>query len=175
MEMHKLRVKIGQDEFEAEGEPEWLNTQLGTWKELISKPPSTAGESQFKQRLSELPEGGTPKETPAPQVAKVLSVDKNQKFVSLRVHPTGDQREADAILLLLFGYRELLNSDEVIVPRIKESMAQSGLRVDRVDRAIAPHQKAGFVLKGGTGKGGKYRLTNTGDSRARELIAGLSS
>jgi hypothetical protein len=173
--MHKLRVKIGQDEFEAEGEPEWLNTQLGTWKELISKPPMIAGESQVKHRLGEEREGESRKETPTPQIAKVLSVDKNQKSVSLRVHPTGDQREADAILLLLFGYRDLLNSDEVLVPRIKESMAQSGIRVDRVDRAIAPHQKAGFVLKGGTGKGGKYRLTNTGDARARELIATLSS
>jgi len=173
--LHKLRVKIGMNEFEAEGEPEWLSTQLQTWKELVSTAPRATPPTQLLQEVETPVDGEKLDEELAPKVTKVFFVDKNKKLVSLRVQPTGNAREADAILLLLFGYAKLLGESDVLVGLIKESMAVSGLRVDRIDRAIAPHQTAGYVRKGGTAKGSKYRLTNTGESKARELVAVLSS
>lgn len=47
--------------------------------------------------------------------------------------------------------------------------AISGLTIDRLDRAIVRHKASGFVLKGGKGKGGTYRLTNTGAARAEDM------
>lgn len=172
---HKLRVKIGINEFEAEGEPEWLSTQLQTWRELVSAAPRMTPPAQPLQEVETPIDGEKLDEELAPKLGKVFSVDKNKKLVSLRVQPTGNDRDADAIVLLLFGYAQLLGESDVLVGLIKESMAVSGLRVDRIDRAIAPHQTAGYVRKGGTAKGSKYRLTNTGESKARELVSVLSS
>ena len=52
---------------------------------------------------------------------------------------------------------------------LKESMAISGRRPERIERTIAPHLTAGFVLKTGRAKGGRYRITNTGFRRAEDL------
>jgi hypothetical protein len=173
--LHKLRVKIGMNEFEAEGEPEWLSSQLQTWRELVSAAPRVTPPTQPLEEVEIPIDGEKVDEELAPKLAKVFSVDKNKKLVSLRVQPTGNERDADAILLLLFGYAQLLGESDVLVGLIKESMAVSGLRVDRVDRAIAPHQTAGYVRKGGTAKGSKYRFTNTGENKARELVSILST
>jgi hypothetical protein len=62
-----------------------------------------------------------------------------------------------------------------MVTKLTEAMALSGLKVVRVDRAIDPHTTAGLVLKSGRGKGGKYRLSNTGLQRAEQLTVELRS
>jgi len=173
--MHKLRVKIGVNEFEAEGEAEWVSAQVETWRELLSAAPRTPPAGRPAEEAEPPPDEEGLGEDLAPKLTKVFAVDKRKKLVTLRVQPSGNQREADAILLLLFGYTKLLGQDDVLVGLVKESMADSGLRVDRVDRAIAPHQTAGYARKGGTAKGSKYRLTNTGETRARELVSVLSS
>lgn len=62
---------------------------------------------------------------------------------------------------------------EVPVTKLKESLEVSGLRIARIDRAANPYLKAGYLLKAGRGKGGIYRLTNTGFSKAEELARKL--
>jgi len=174
-EINRLRVKIGVHEFEAEGAPDWLVTQLDTWKELVSAAPaSVVKQDAGGSRATGVGLSGAD-QPDATELNRIYAVDQGRKVVSLKVHPTGNQRDADAVLLLLFGFAQLLNATDVLAGTIKESMALSGLRVQRIDRVIAPHQTSGYVLKGGIGKGGKYRLTNTGDNRARELLSSLAS
>lgn len=170
METHRLKIKIGQHEFEAEGPPEAVNAQFEAWKDLISALPSTG---QFDQS------GGGPAAPPNPESAKppvelpgIFEHDRKKNLISLRVHPRGDHRFADALLLIMYAYK-LLDQDEVMVGRLKEAMALTGLRLERVDRTMEPHLRANLVLKGGTGKGGKYRLTNMGIQRAEVLVREL--
>ncbi|HKQ59497.1 MAG TPA: hypothetical protein VJY35_16655 [Candidatus Eisenbacteria bacterium] len=170
MENHKLRVRVGVHEFEAEGTEEAVAAQFAVWKELINgssakplqpSPPAARGtEPRAREGYIHIP--------------GVFMTDDKRKLVTLEVHPPGESREADALLLLLYGYSTVYSLDLVPVTKLLEAMAVSGLRVDRVDRALAPHTRAGYVLKAGRGKGGKYRLSNTGHARAEEMAKELS-
>jgi hypothetical protein len=167
MELHKLRVKVGPHEFEAEGTEDSVESLFNAWKALIEAP-NRANETAPKPPRNPLED---PNLTPLIDSATgnaLFTLDSGRQVVSLRVHPTGDSRNADALLLLVFGHR-MVGMDEVPVTKLKEAMALSGLRVERVDRAIDPHVRAGLLLKAGSGKGGKYRLSNTGLARVQVL------
>ena len=81
----------------------------------------------------------------------------------------------------MYGYRQAGNDgeglSEVPVTKLKESLDVSGIKIPRIDRAAAAYLKAGYLLKAGHGKGGIYRLTNTGfakaDAMARKLFEQL--
>jgi hypothetical protein len=78
------------------------------------------------------------------------------------------------MLLILFAYKLLKNNAEVSVIDIKRSLQQSGLLgSNRVDRIADAYRKKQFILKGGTGKGGKYSLTITGENKARDIVGSL--
>lgn len=170
MEAFKLRVKIGPHEFEAEGPKESVTAQFEAWKALIgSTPPTTPPISKVVAAATEVRtrEGFT-----APW--DIFEVEDKRKLVTLRVHPTGETRDADAVLLILYGYRQAFQQEDVPVTKIMESLRVSGLRPGRVDRAASPHVRAGLLLKAGkSGKGGKYRLTTTGFARADEMARSL--
>jgi hypothetical protein len=169
VDQQRLRVKIGVHEFEAEGPPDVVAEQFQAWRELIAEQPSTRPDQQ-------LDAGGDPDRhrdtSTVGELPSIFSYDRKRELLSLSVHPRGNRRHADAALLLVYGYK-LLGRDEVIVGTLKEALAVSGLKVDRVDRIIVPYVTANLVLKGGSGKGGKYRLTNLGIDRAKELIDDL--
>ena len=106
-------------------------------------------------------------------VWNIFAVDEKRNLITLKVHPTGDKRDADAILLLLYGYLKIQNQDELLVTKIKDSMESSGLRPQRIDRALTTYINQNLILKTGRGKGGKYRLATTGLSRAESLAKEL--
>src|SRR3989442_13476553 len=104
METHKLRIKIGPHEFEAEGTKEAVAAQFEAWQQLVaSLPPEKpdAGRPKIPRTVTEIktPEGRT-----APW--DVFYVDDKRKLVTLRVHPSGENRDGDAGLLILYGYRQ---------------------------------------------------------------------
>ena len=49
-------------------------------------------------------------------------------------------------------------------------MKQTGIRIDRVDKVALKYVTAGYMNKGGSGKGSRYRLTNSGIAKANELV-----
>lgn len=166
---YKLRVKIGPHEFEAEGPKDVVISQFETWKELIASPSAAQPTNpRFPPAVTEV---RTREGYAAPW--DIFNADEKHKLITLRVHPTGDTREADAVLLTLYGYRQTWQQDEVPVTRIKESLEVSGLRPGRIDRAVAPYIRSGLLIKTGRGKGGKYRLTNTGFAKADEMARTL--
>jgi hypothetical protein len=171
MDTQRLKVKIGDNEFEAEGPPESVQAQFDAWKSLVSTAPPTVPDKPAS-------DGSKPGETQEEtgELPSIFSVDDRKKLVSLAVLPAAGagNRDADAMLLLLYGYKVKYGLEDLIVGRLKESMAVSGRRIERIDRTIQPHLKANYVLKGGQGKGGKYRLTNTGIARAKELMEALT-
>lgn len=169
MDTYKLRIKVGPHEFEAEGPKDEVTAQFEAWKELIKSFPETSRANN--QTLSKVAGVATEVRTPEGFTATwdIFNIDDKRKLVTLRVHPTGEQKFADAALLILYGYRQANQQEEVLVTKLKESMEVSGLRPGRVDRTVAPHINAGFLMKAGLGKGGKYRLTNTGFAKADEM------
>lgn len=178
MDIYKLRIKIGVHEFEAEGPSKEVKAQFEAWKELIaslpiSSPPASEAVGKLPPYVAEVK---TREGSMAPW--DIFSVDDKRKLITLKVHPTGERRDADAALLALYGYKQIYTRDEVLVTKLKESLEVSGLRPERIDRTLSAHTKAGLVLKTGRSKGSKYRLTNTGfdyaDNMARELFGQLA-
>jgi len=162
----RLRLRVGSNEFEAEGSREFVESQVEAWKHLFS---GTARQNEPAERES--PQDGSEERDPS----DVFSVDEERSMVSLTTQPTGDQREADAALLILYGFRALAEQETVLVGRVKDALEESGFRPGRIDRILAPHVKSGLVLKSGQGKGSKYRLSNTGLSSARGLAQSLAA
>jgi hypothetical protein len=179
MDSQKLRIKVGEHEFEAEGSPDKVSEQFEAWKELVASYPKATNGTQKPpggssgKLLKNVTEIRTTDGFSAPW--DIFSVDEKRKLVTLTIQPSGEGRDAMALLLLLFGYRKTFEQQEVLATRLIESMQVSGLIPGRIDRTLAPFVEAGFVLNSGRGKGSKYRLTNTGfahaDETARELFA----
>lgn len=185
METTRLKVKVGVHEFDAEGPPDQVTAQFNAWKELISASQDTVGrltaETNHNRRTITLPvdaieEVKTRDGRTAPW--DIFGGDEDKDLMTLKVHPpASDTRDADAILLIMYGYRKCGNDGqgmaEVPVTKLKESLDVSGLRVQRIDRAVAPYLRAGYLLKSGRAKGGIYRLTNTGYTKAEDLARRL--
>jgi hypothetical protein len=172
METAKIRMKVGDHEFEAEGSPESVTAQLETFKILLGLVGSKI----------EKPEDPKPDQLPAPPAvtngASHVSLERimrvQGRVVSLTaIPPTYDA----ASLLILLGNKDLRNNESVTGGEIGDGLAQSGRPVPRVDRVMDKLIEEAFVLKSGFRRAVRYRLSNSGHQKAlsiaRELVATL--
>jgi hypothetical protein len=88
--------------------------------------------------------------------------------VSLRVKPSG---AGDALLLLIYGFCVIKEQVGVTAARLAIGARQSGIKIERIDRVIAPHDQ--YVTKAGAKKGTTYGLNNPGIRYAEELLTKL--
>jgi len=170
----KLRMKIGVHEFDAEGPAEDVNARFDLWREMIEARTtplkgSAGGESFVQGSLTVFETPHVPKGEDDPALRRVFAVDEKRDIVTLRVHPIGENAEADAILALVYGYWKLRGNDEVRVTKLTRSVALSGLSGNRIDRMAAPY-KGSAINKVGKSKGGKYMLTAPGRSKAEQVV-----
>ncbi len=178
METYKLRMKIGEHEFEAEGSESSVKEQFGQFKELLAQFPSRRP-FVFSSPIKTIDTSATPadqtteKKTVEPSLAPVFDLDAKKGLVTLKTKPTGERALQDALLLTLLGFRLVRGDDEVMVTSLKDSLEKTGFKVERVDWIADPCLRQGWVLKGGKGKGGKYSLTNAGLEQSQKLLDGL--
>jgi hypothetical protein len=189
MDTYKLRVKIGPNEFEAEGQPDVVKAQFEEWKTLVvgarlgpSSPtqPHAQG-TQHSPAGADAPpfvgsvEGGAAGASmDSSRLGRLFDVDHNKDRVTLKVLPQGDNKAADALLITLYGYKALREKNDVQVTSLKSSLVFSGcLGGKRIDRVAEPHVRKQFLLKRGIGKGGIYTLTSMGSNAAKEIIDDL--
>lgn len=166
IEVVKLRMKIGVHEFEAEGPPDLVTAQLETWKHLAGLDAAAATAD------GRTAAGGDP------ALRALFAADAEQKLIRLRVRPSGQRRNADAALLILYGYHTWFTASEdeaVPATRLKAALAASGHRPKRLDRVIAPHLAAGLVSKSGRHRHATYALTISGRQHAGSLSSGEPS
>jgi hypothetical protein len=171
MEPFKLRMKIGQHEFEAEGDQESVERQFTTWRDLIA-----ASGSSSPQTLGSPPPGeeGPPVPPPAPrQLPYDRIFRKDGEVVSLTIlPPAGEEQVPRAALLILLGRREYAQEDLVTGGRLLQGLGQSGLDVDRADRMFGEFMPQ-YVIRSGQHRAVRYRLTNPGLTRARQIAEEL--
>lgn len=173
METYKIRVKIGDHEFEAEGPADAVKEQFAAFKELVGAAPAPKGTPPpAKPSLpdSEDNDSREPGSSDRDRLKLLFSEESDGRLITLRIPPQGERREADALLLIALGYRLLKGVDEVLVTVLKEASHRSGISIQRVDRVASRDVSDNLFIKTGSGKGGKYRLTNTGITRAKELM-----
>ncbi len=163
VERVKLRMKIGLHELEAEGPRDVVMAQLDIWTRLAGLPPAPAPKRA----------GGDGD----PALRHLFNVDAEQQLITLRATLSGQRRNADAALLLLYGFQTCLgggDGTEVPAARLRAALAASGHRLKRPDRALTPYLTAGLVRKGGRHKHETYALTAPGSQRAAALVTHLA-
>jgi hypothetical protein len=159
---YRLKVHIsGQHDFEAEGDKETVERQFATFTELVRAVMAKSGangDSQFA-----LPES----------LAKIVRTD--DKAIFLATVPETEQPSADALLILLLAYKVMRNLKMVSGADLMESMERSGIEAQRIDRAFG-HYLGGtqaLVMKMGIRRGVKYRLTDRGIAKAKEIARNI--
>jgi len=170
VETSKIRVKIGENEFEAEGPTEIVQEQFLAFKEIIrlssDKQKSRSDAELVKDITSHFVADGIP----MLMLDKIMDV--SGRIVSLTALPATPE---DAALLIMLGHRDLRQNPTVTGQEIGDGLAQSGRPVPRVDRIMESAIDEAAVLKTGVKRATRYRLTNQGlvkaQGLARDLIA----
>jgi len=168
VENTKIRVKIGNNEFEAEGPTELVKEQFEAFKSIISLPQvktnSELGLDLSKSIINQLDADGIP----ILRLEKIMNV--LGRIVSLTALPASTE---DAALLIVLGHADLKNSSSATAQEIGDGLAQSGRPVPRVDRVMESALQKALVLKTGVKRSTRYRLTNQGLAYARKLASEL--
>jgi hypothetical protein len=163
MANHRIKVKIGPYEFDAEGDPDAVKQQYADFMTLVSQAPSIT------------PAAPNPVQPPPP-AENVGKVDVARVFrqgdpLSLAALPRGDMANADGLLMLIYGYMKVLGEQGVTGTTLMKSAKQSGINVDRIDRALDPRRD--LILQAGNKKGLRYSLNNRGEIEAERLMRQL--
>jgi len=169
---HKVRIKLGDAEFEAEGTEESVKQQYADFLAALAARPSPTSQQQHAPKPADgkpLPAGSLD----AALMDRVFNLDGD--LVSLQFLPKTETATADALMLLLYAYSTLKNQDMVLGTQLTRAARQSGLGIERVDRSFGKYETESLLLKGGAKKGTKYGLNNQGKVKAQEILNKLAS
>jgi hypothetical protein len=173
MDTHRIKIKIGEHEFEAEGPSDVVQRQFEAFKELIastSKPSNVSIQRQGNQGKTNQNADSIEAQTVLDKIMKVEG-----RVVSLTVKP---RSESIAALLVLLGHKAYRGQDTVTASEMRDGLEHSGYRFARVDRLMQPLCTEGAVIKIGTRKGTRYRLANPGivqaEAAVKEAIAQIT-
>ncbi len=157
---YKLKIKIGEHEFEAEGPVEVVRDQFNTFKELIATVPTKVLETTLPAQQE------TKNNGPLPHlpIEKILKVDGRVVSLTARCETT-----EEAVLLILLGQKDFRTNQEATGSEVMDGLTQSGYRLDRVDRIMDKLTADGSVITVGVHRGRRYRLTNAGLTKALAL------
>lgn len=168
--VHKIKIKIGDAEFEAEGAPEDVQSQydrfLTTLERVAQKPANTTAPSPSNNKHPV--EERSPVSLDDPQWARIFE-QRHDGLMTLKALPKGENREADAYLLLLYGFRQFKKIDRVLATNLLRSAQYSGFSNSRPADALASQDR--YIIRGGLKKGTTYTLNNQGVGRAEEIAA----
>lgn len=171
---YRLKIKVGEHIFEAEGPPESVREQFQAFRELIASIPQVkvtnpqilTNLEPNRVEVAQENQNETVNESTLPRIMRV-----NTRTVSLTVRPKSLE---DAIVLIMFGQKVLRQSDSVTGGEIIDGLrATGGLAFGRIDRLLEKIGKDGDIIVTGENRGKRYRMTNAGLAKARQIAMGL--
>lgn len=157
MTTYRLKVHIsGQHDFDAEGDKETVERQFAVFTELVR---SLTPNSENGNHSGAMPE------------SLVKNVRTDDKTIFLASVPVTEHPAADAMLLMLLAYKLMWKQDVVSGNELLAGLKKSGMKAQRIDRAFAAYLGGtqALVTKMGIRRGVKYKLTERGIAKAREL------
>jgi len=154
---YRLKVKIGEHEFEAEGPVETVETQFEAFKELI-KPPVNKTENPLIVINRDLIARG--------DLDHLFSL-KNHRVVSLKFRLDST---ADAILLILHGQQQCRNNEAATGGEIKDGLEESGYNGQEVSRRLRELRHEKLIAVTGSHRAKRYSLTAEGLTRAEAIV-----
>jgi hypothetical protein len=164
-ELRRLKMKFGNAEFEAEVAEDKVQPMYDQFFSVLGH----AGRNMPKRARS----GQYPSNTFDRSVlARIFDLHEDGAIV-LKVLPDGHDKEADALLLLLYGYRVLKNEECVMATQLFRAAEKSGLSLRRPVNLCVRNSR--FVTRNGQRKGSNYSLNSHGLAMAKELTARISN
>jgi hypothetical protein len=168
---HRMKVKIGPNEFEAEGEADLVTKQYNDFIAIVSQMPKAAAGDQG-------PSSESDEEKPNDRIANgaisraVLDrVFRQDEPLSLMDTPHTDNAEADALLVLIYGHTEMRGKPDVTGAALVKSASKTGLNIARISRTVDARRE--FIRSSGVKKGTRYSLNNRGIAEAKRLILAM--
>lgn len=163
---NRIHIKLGDYEFEAQGPADIVNQQFEAFQEMVN-------------RLGKVPEPpDIPKTEQENESEQAIDNDvysrifhESGDLLSLTATPKTDDSEADALLLLVYGYYKLKNEPKITGVTLMKAAKQSGVYINRVDRYM--DTKKEFILTGGAKRGKRYSLNNKGIQYVEEMIVDM--
>jgi hypothetical protein len=169
MNGYKLKIKIGDHEFEAEGPTEVVQQQFAAFRELVETLPKAPQEphrpTDVAPENAQAKTGGYPGEL---LLERIMRADG--RIISLTARAASLEEE---ILLVLLGQRNLRNNESVTGGEIMDGLKRTGRTVRRIDYQLDKMTTAGDIITIGVGRARRYRMTNQGFAKAQELAMGL--
>jgi len=172
METYRLKLKIGDHEFEAEGPVDVVQAQFTAFRDLITEIAASAKTPALT------PAPTQPDHTPAAESAPLphISLEKIAKVEGRMVSLTAKcDTVQEAVLLILLGQMEFRSNQEVTGAELMDGLKKSGYMLPRIDKVLDRLSSEGNAITIGMHRGRRYRLTNQGKSQAlsiaRELLA----
>lgn len=168
METSRIKVKIGDNEFEAEGPTDIVKEQFEAFKEIIRLAPAKTSTTTLSDSVQTIVNQFAANGIPMLNLDKIMHV--SGRIVSLTALPMTPE---DAALLIMLGHKELKKNVSVTGQEIGDGLDQSGRPVARVDRIMESAIKDALVLKSGVKRATRYRLSNQGLVKAQKLASDL--
>jgi hypothetical protein len=195
-QIEKVRMKIGDAEFEAEGTSESIEARLAKFAELVGligkqltavmpanfsnwSPIKDATPTALQAGASTIEGGDQVQGQGQTQAAQPPVTDdlltrvfrRDGDTVSLLALPRTEQPDADALVALLYAFQRLLNKPNVTGVTLMQAARQSGVLMNRVD--VPLKSKSDLVMAAGARRGRRYSLNNRGNVYAEALIRRL--
>lgn len=168
MEQNKLRIKIGDHEFEAEGPPEIVQAQLAAFKELLADPQTHTkqAETPTQQAADSLTQRVGPSGPPA--LDKIIKVEG--RVVSLTARTNSLE---DALMLLILGQKTFRSNDGITGGELVDGLKRSGQSTEHMGRTLEKIASEGNIIITGAHRGKRYRMTNQGVTKAQQIARGV--
>lgn len=167
MDHQRLKIKIGDNELDTEGPPEVVQARFEAFKELVlsvaSRDNVPGATPKHDKGQRDRNDSGQPEDIDA-QLASIMRLD--DRIVSLTAPPKDVN---DAILLVLLGQSVMRANESVTGAEVMDGLKVSGQGLERVDRLLQKAADAGDIIVIGQKRAKRYRLTNTGRSKARGI------
>jgi hypothetical protein len=159
--IYKLRIKIGDHEFDAEGPADVVQDQFAAFKEMIATLPTQSRQPQEQERDKEQ---NSTSQLPHLPLEKIIKVEGRVVSLTARCESVDE-----AVMLILLGQKEFRNNQEVTGAEIMDGLKQSGYLLGRVDLVLDKLSKEGSTIIIGVHRARRYRLTNVGHSKALSI------
>jgi len=164
----RLKMKVAEHEFEAEGSADFVEKQLAKFELLIASLPAKTPDIVLHDIIDDpsASDASATSNLPSPKsdLMKIFRVDG--RVISLVAKPAN---ENDAALLILLGQKELRGIEASTGSEVKKGLDLSGYAPFRVDRMMDGFVAEGLVLINGKNRGRRYRLSNPGLVKAQGL------
>jgi hypothetical protein len=174
-DVYKMKIKIGDSEFEAEGPAEKVKEQFDRFMDVVVAVKNAPPAEPQKPIVITPSAGSLGIDGVAPSVQATVDEELlNRVFqrgadsVSLLALPRTESSEADALVALLYGFSRLMSKNQVSSIRLMQAARQSGVNLVRLDSIL--NSRTDLVLAAGVRRGRKYSLNNRGLAYAEDLV-----